>query len=101
MTLTREEKQRRNALLKDLRETYAGSIERTRGRLKEQKAVRRQICQALRDGPRTVPEIAEASHLPAHEVLWHVTAMKKYDAVVETGQCGEYYQYALAEEAQS
>jgi predicted transcriptional regulator len=97
MMLTKEEKQRRNAVLKDLREKYASSIERTRERLKEQKAVRRQICQALRDGPRTVPEIAEASDLPTHEVLWHVTAMKKYDAVVETGQCGEYYQYALAE----
>jgi predicted transcriptional regulator len=101
MTLTKEEKQRRNAVLKELRAKHADSIERTRERLKEQKAVRRQICQALRDGPRTVPEIAGASDLPTHEVLWHVTAMKKYDAVVETGQCGEYYQYALSEEAES
>jgi predicted transcriptional regulator len=101
MTLTKEEKQRRNAVLKQLREEYAGSIERTRERLKEQKAVRQQICRALRDGPRTVPEIAETSDLPAHEVLWHVTAMKKYDLIVEAGQCGEYYQYALSEEAGS
>ena len=99
MTLNKEEKQRRNALLKELREKHADSIERTRERLKEQKALRRQICQSLRDGPKTVPEIAEASGLPAHNVLWHITAMKKYDLVIEIGQCGEYYQYAMAEEA--
>jgi predicted Rossmann fold nucleotide-binding protein DprA/Smf involved in DNA uptake len=99
MTLSKEEKQRRNALLKELREKHASSIELTRERLKEQKAIRRQICQVMRAGPKTVPEIAEASSLPAHEVLWQITAMKKYDLVVEVGQCGEYYQYAMAEEA--
>jgi hypothetical protein len=56
----------------------------------------------MRDGgPKTVPEIAEASGLSSHEVLWHVTAMKKYDQIVETGQCGEYYLYAMAEEVAS
>ena len=98
MTLSKEENQRRNALLKELREKHADSIEITRERLKEQKAVRRQICQFLRDGPKTVPEVAEASGLPAHYVLWHITAMKKYDLVAEAGQCGEYYLYQMAEE---
>jgi predicted transcriptional regulator len=99
MTLTKEEKRQRIALLKELREKHAGTIERIREQLKKQQAVRRSICQVLRDGPKTVPEVAEASGLPTHEVLWHVTAMKKYDLVVEAGQCGEYYQYAMAEEA--
>ena len=46
-----------------------------------------------------MPDIAGASGLPAHEVLWHITAMKKYDLVIETGQDGDYYSYALAQEA--
>jgi hypothetical protein len=53
----------------------------------------------MRHGAETVPEIAEASGLPAHQVLWHITAMKKYDLVVETGKCTDHYRYAMAEEA--
>jgi hypothetical protein len=55
----------------------------------------------MRQGAATVPEIAAASGFPAHQVLWHVTAMKKYDLVVEVGQCGEYYQYELVKEAKA
>lgn len=99
MTLDKEAARQRTALLKELRSQHADTIERTREHLKAQKAVRRQICQVMRSGPKTVPEIAQATDLPAHEVLWEVTAMKKYDLVIEVGQCGEYYQYAMAEEA--
>jgi predicted transcriptional regulator len=86
-------------MLKRLRTEHEEAVERAQALLKEQKAVRRQICQAMTDGPKTVPEVAEGSGLPANEVLWHITAMKKYDLVVETGMDGEYYQYQLAEES--
>jgi predicted Rossmann fold nucleotide-binding protein DprA/Smf involved in DNA uptake len=95
------EAKQRTEMLKRLRTEHEETVERTQARLKEQKAVRKQICQVMRDGPKTVPEVAEESGLPAHEVLWHITAMKKYDLVTEVGQCGEYYQYAMAEEAKS
>jgi len=101
MTLTREEAKQRTAILKQVRDQHQETVERTRARLKEQQTARRQICQQLRSGPKIVPEIAEATGLPAHEVLWHITAMKKYDLVVEVGQCGEYYQYAMAKETES
>lgn len=100
MTLTREEAKQRTAILKQVRDQHQETVERTRARLKEQQVVRRQLCQQLRSGPKIVPEIAEATGLPAHEVLWHITAMKKYDLVKEVGQCGEYYQYAMAKEAE-
>ncbi len=76
-------------------------MERTQALLKEQQAVRRQLCQTLRDGAKTVPELAAATGLPADQVLWHITAMKKYDRVEETEMCGEYYLYRLAEETKS
>ncbi len=101
MTLTREEAKQRTAILKQVRDQHQETVDRTRARLKDQQTVRRQICQQLRGGPKIVPEIAEATGLPAHEVLWHITAMKKYDLVVEVGQCGEYYQYAMAKETES
>ena len=91
----------RTAQLKRMREEHQASVERTKALLKDQKAIRRQLCQQLRTGPKIVPELAATTGLPSHEVLWHITAMKKYDRVKEEGQCGEYYQYALIEEANS
>ena len=89
---------RRGQLLKALREEHQQGVAWAQAHLKEQKAVRRQICTALREGPKTIPEIAAAVEMPADEVLWHVTAMKKYDLVAEAGMCGEYYQYQMAED---
>ncbi len=101
MSLSREELRQRSAALKKVREQHRESVERTRALLKQQQAVRRQICQQLRSGPKIVPEIAAATGLAAHEVLWHITAMKKYDQVVEMDRCGEYYQYALAKDGKA
>ena len=101
MTLSKDELRLRTALLKKLREEHADTIGSTRVRLKEQKATRREICQVMRQGANTIPEIAAATGLPANKVLWHVTAMKKYDLVIEVGQCGEYYQYELVKEVKA
>jgi predicted transcriptional regulator len=94
---TKEEAKKRAILLKRLREEHKETVSRTQALLKEQKAIRRQICQPLREAPRVVPELAEITGLPADQVLWHVTAMKKYGLVVESGMCGEYYLYQMAE----
>lgn len=99
--LTKEEALQRNEMLKKLREEHKETIERTRELLKEQKAARQKICSAMRSGSKTVVEIAAASELPAHEVLWHITAMKKYELVAEVGKCGDYYQYAMLKEVEA
>jgi len=97
--MSKEDAKKRTALLKRLREEHKNTVARAQALLKEQKMIRRQICQAMRDAPKTVPEVAEAAGLPADQVLWHITAMKKYDLVVETGMCGEYYLYQVAKES--
>ena len=84
-------------LLKRLREQHTDTVAKTQERLKSQQAIRKQIRQALGTGPMTVPEVAQATDLPSDQVLWHITAMKKYDLVDEVGMSGEYYQYQLAE----
>ena len=81
------------ALLKRLRQKRGETVAVPQGFLKEQKRIHREICRALREQPRTVPEVAGATNLPAHEVLWHITALRKYGQVVETGQAGDYYLY--------
>jgi hypothetical protein len=88
----------RGQLLKTLREEHQQSVAWAQAYLKEQNAIRRQICKVLREGPKTIPEIADTTTMPTDQVLWHVTAMKKYDLVVEAGMCGEYFQYRMAEE---
>jgi hypothetical protein len=45
-----------------------------------------------------VPEIAEEVGLETHIVLWHLTALRKYDRVSEDGMSGEYFLYTSAEE---
>jgi predicted transcriptional regulator len=94
----KEESRKRSQLLKRIREEHKETVERTQARLRDQKAVRRQLFKVLQDGPKTVPEIAAAIDLPTHEVLWHVTAMKKYDLAAEAGMSGEYFLYQLVEE---
>lgn len=55
------------------------------------------VKKALKDGPMTVPELAEATgHEPA-DVLWTLTAMRKYGQAVEDGVDGDYPRYALPE----
>ena len=88
----------RSQFLKQLREEHPGTVAQAQALLKEQMDIRRQIGQAMLDTPKTVPEIAEASGLPAEQVLWHIIAMKKYNLVIETGMCGEYYLYQQVKE---
>jgi predicted transcriptional regulator len=55
------------------------------------------IVEVLRDGPKTIPEIAEALDHPSHEVVYWVMAMWRYSVVVETGKPDDegYYHYRL------
>ena len=94
----KEDAKTRAAMLKGLREEHKDSVARTQALLKEQKAIRKELCQTIRDAAKTVPEIAELTGIQAGQVLWHVTAMKKYGIVVENGQCGEYYLYQMAKD---
>ncbi|MEZ4516139.1 MAG: winged helix-turn-helix transcriptional regulator [Chloroflexota bacterium] len=94
---TREERKQRAELLKRVREERTNTVQATQSHLKEQQAIRKQLQEIMREGPATVPDLASATDLSTQTVLWHVTAMKKYDLVKEVSFDGEYYQYALAE----
>jgi predicted transcriptional regulator len=94
----REAAKKRTELLKRLRTEHEATVERTQALLKEQKAIDTQICQAIRENPKTVPEVAQAVELSTHTVLWHLTALKKYGRVAEAGMCGDYVLYRRVEE---
>jgi predicted Rossmann fold nucleotide-binding protein DprA/Smf involved in DNA uptake len=99
--MNKEEAKKRTEMLKQLREQHDEGVKATQALLKETNSVRKLLRQAMKTAPRTVPEIAAETGLPANEVLWHVIAMKKYGQVAETGLDGYYYRYTLAEGGKS
>ena len=96
----REEAKKQTEMLAALRKQRSEQVKQDQALLKEQQGVRKMLRGAMKAGPRTIPQLAEATGLPSHKVLWHVTAMKKYGLVIEEGlnEDYEYYLYALSEE---
>lgn len=84
--------------LKALRQSRKEVIDSVRERVKETRTVRKKLSEALSEGPKTVPELALATGFPSHDVLWHLTSMKKYGKVGEGDQSGDYFQYVLLKE---
>jgi len=70
-------------------------IESNRETVKKHKAV----AAALKDGPKTALQVAEATGIPADVVFWHLVSMKKYGQVVEGEASGDYFEYALVEKS--
>ena len=88
-------KTRNREALKSLRESRATETEAAQAKLKEQIKAVNEITKLLKEGPRTVPAISEATGLPTQTVFWHVMALKKYGKVAEADQDGDYFQYRL------
>ena len=63
--------------------------------VREEPLMRPRILAALRDGPRTVPEIAEAIGAPASEVVIWVMGLRRYGwlAEVKGATTDSYFQY--------
>ena len=55
------------------------------------------IKKTLKDGPMTVPQIAAATGFEPGDVLWSLTAMRKYGSAIEAGTDGDYPTYGLPE----
>jgi hypothetical protein len=96
MTENKMSAKERAQMMKELKAKHAETAGRAQEYLKSQQAIRRELKKVMKPGPMTIPQIAEAAGKPKDLVLWHVVAMKKYDDVIETGQDGDYYLYALA-----
>jgi predicted Rossmann fold nucleotide-binding protein DprA/Smf involved in DNA uptake len=91
-------KARNEEALKALREQRASETEAAQARLKEQVKIEKEITRILKEGPMTVPALAEATGLPTQMVFWHLVALRKYGKVAEAEQDGDYFQYRLTSE---
>jgi predicted Rossmann fold nucleotide-binding protein DprA/Smf involved in DNA uptake len=89
--------QQKQALAK-LREIAGGVHPEERRKHQAMVSRRKQVRAALEREPSTIPRIAAELNLPPDEVLWHITAMRKYGQAEENGEDGDYVLYALAAE---
>jgi predicted transcriptional regulator len=91
-------KKKRAQVLKELRTKHQSTVDRTQALLKDQGKIERAILKLIKKESLTVPAIASQLNLPTHQVLWFVTALKKYDLAKEDGMDGEYVLYAGSKE---
>lgn len=73
--------------LRDIRET-----------LRDEMYIRDKIGRILHQGPKTIPELAEALNMPPHEVVMFVMAMRRFGMVEEMPKSKreDYFHYKLA-----
>jgi predicted transcriptional regulator len=81
--------------LKPLREARKGNIDRAREAVKEQNRVIKAIREALTDGGKTIPTLAQAVSMETETVLFYVSTLKKYGIVGEGRKDGSYFKYEL------
>ena len=63
---------------------------------KAQLGVSAKVTAALKSGPKTIPQIAQASGITAKTILWYLMTYYKYDLVATTGKTEDgYFLYAL------
>jgi len=60
--------------------------------------MRDKIVEILKEGPKTVPEVADILGEPVYEVMYWMMAMRKYGTIEETEEITDegYYKYKLA-----
>jgi predicted Rossmann fold nucleotide-binding protein DprA/Smf involved in DNA uptake len=65
--------------------------------MRDEMYLRDKITDLLQQGPKTIPEIAEALGYPSHEVMIWVMGMRRYGMIVEMpkDRADDYYQYRL------
>lgn len=91
----------RTQMLLEMRKQHEEHVKAAQELLKAQQAARKTLHEALKAGPLAVPQLAQATGMSTHDVLWHMAAMKKYGTVEETGidDNDEYYLYGLVKGA--
>jgi predicted transcriptional regulator len=84
------------AALKIFRERRGGISESLKQHASGFRQQRKQLTEVMKAGAATVPELAQKAGLPADQVLWHLSGMRKYGLAQEAGQAGDYVKYELA-----
>jgi biotin operon repressor len=101
MTDPESEKDGRRQAMRQLREERKEKIASAAARMKEQKRAIKAIKETLKDGDLSVPQISEKTGMATSQILWTITALRKYGEVAEGEKAGSYFRYKLAEGAEA
>lgn len=82
---------------KALKDERRDIISRNMERLKKQNNETGLIKKGLRDGSKTIPELAKETGIKSDLVLYYVSTMKKNGEIHEAGHSGKYFRYSLVE----
>jgi predicted Rossmann fold nucleotide-binding protein DprA/Smf involved in DNA uptake len=91
-----EENKTDKAALKKLREERTRQISRAKDTVKTQQQIIKRITEQIKNDGKTVPDIAQATGLPASQVLMFVATLRKYGAIVEGTKDGDYFRYQIS-----
>lgn len=96
----KKEKTKKQLTVKIYKERTGAKIsEELRERNKVNNRVKKAIFGVLKEGPKTVPEIANKTGVPSHQVLWHIATSLRYRLVEPVEKTDEdYWKYQLAQE---
>ena len=83
--------------LRLFRERMGGLTDAKKAYLKSDREARKALREALRFGPKTIPELTQQLNLPGEKVTWCVMALRRYGEIVEAGRAGDYFRYGLKE----
>ena len=64
---------------------------------KEFVRIKKLILNSLKEGPKTIPQIAKETSVPADQIIYHLMTLRKYREVVtgELDDMDEYFSYKL------
>ncbi len=83
--------------LKALREERSEIIARNKEILKKQNSETGLIKKGLKEGSKTIPELAGETGLKSDLILYYVSTMKKFGEITEAGHAEGYFKYSLVE----
>jgi len=81
--------------LKKLNELRGPVPQELRDRVAAQNKAQKAILDALKEGPRTAPELAAAAGLPHDQAIWYVAGLRKYGKIADVPGKGDYPKYEL------
>ncbi len=92
------EKKVKESTLKKLRERGVKPKSEVLEMSKEQRKVIREIKDCLKDGPKTIPEIASKLNMPTGVITWYVMTLVKYGELTHSEEeVDGYFLYSLPE----
>jgi predicted transcriptional regulator len=78
-----------------LRERHGGMSKELKDFFNEQQKIYKALRAALKNGPRTVPQLAKECNLPSPTVMWHLMALRRYGQVLDGPEENGYLRYTL------